>query len=846
MNVEKAIQFEAEITPSGARPGPSSAATLSLIRALLTASTCAVPSETTLGMDSLTAVLGAAFVALDTDGDGYLTASDFSGFAELSYEELRPHIDPFLLYRAPDTDHSSSAGIAFTDHNKEQSTSRSSLGLGDGSKTVNFLDMSIDDLTLGPPPPPLPAPEKGFHNSYESVPAATPLQKADSLWISISSESAVLPSSSEMVRSTSLMDVAETYADEIRRLVSKCSEVLDECDSTTLALLLLYKWDYRLLVEDCVCERGHREVRAAVGLGPRSAPPFLRYDMHAGTTSSEGSGIAMGSSTLGKQRGSLLSASSSDNSLDNRPNVPAPAKVVECFSPVTCEICGDVSEQGNDFYALHCLHWFCATCWEGYLESAIGSRNIQATCPMGQCSKRTTPSMYIFFCGDQVTEQFQFLVAQSFIEEQGRQTGTGAGGSSTSYCKNPRGCSGVVLMADDADSSEAYCSLCSSHFCASCDLPPHAPATCELVTQWEAKGGYLETGKKEDEEARKLKHHTTKPCPKCGVRIEKSGGCPHMTCMQPTCKYQFCWDCMGEYHTSSQCSRPKIAVSAGSILAFDEHDKKCANHFLARKAALSGIRLCMSLLERTTSAHTQSQALALRVRCEAWQVLSDAQSALAHSCIVLYFIPESAKLQFLYDELCGLSTRIQSCLEEGKWANLGISGAPYRTNFGAADSVQSITPVISDAEVRLAAATVADLRKRLREYLLLAATEILPTRAERGASSTAASAGGVPSSPTSVQNSRRSSRHGSRNSSQPSTPYRSGSLRSPSPTKGSALRSPSALSGGSGSGRAPPGALGSASFSQRRASGGSSHSVLMSLLSRNAADATSLTFGRNA
>jgi sulfatase maturation enzyme AslB (radical SAM superfamily) len=27
-------------------------------------------------------------------------------------------------------------------------------------------------------------------------------------------------------------------------------------------------------------------------------------------------------------------------------------------------------------------------------------------------------------------------------------------------------------------------------------------------------------------EARKLKHLTTKPCPKCGVRIEKSGGCP--------------------------------------------------------------------------------------------------------------------------------------------------------------------------------------------------------------------------------------------------------------------------------------------------------------------------------
>lgn len=84
----------------------------------------------------------------------------------------------------------------------------------------------------------------------------------------------------------------------------------------------------------------------------------------------------------------------------------------------------------------------------------------------------------------------------------------------------------MVVMAEDADSSEAVCSLCATSFCAACDMPPHAPATCEMVAAWEEKGGYLETGKAEDVEARKLKHLTTKPCPRCGVRIEKNGGCP--------------------------------------------------------------------------------------------------------------------------------------------------------------------------------------------------------------------------------------------------------------------------------------------------------------------------------
>jgi hypothetical protein len=97
------------------------------------------------------------------------------------------------------------------------------------------------------------------------------------------------------------------------------------------------------------------------------------------------------------------------------------------------------------------------------------------------------------------------------------------------YCKNPRGCKGVILMADDADDSEARCSLCNTSFCAACDLPPHAPASCEMVAQWEERGGYLETGRSEDIEARKLKHLTTKPCPRCGVRIEKNGGCPVST-----------------------------------------------------------------------------------------------------------------------------------------------------------------------------------------------------------------------------------------------------------------------------------------------------------------------------
>nr|XP_058145645.1 E3 ubiquitin-protein ligase parkin isoform X6 [Dasypus novemcinctus] len=41
---------------------------------------------------------------------------------------------------------------------------------------------------------------------------------------------------------------------------------------------------------------------------------------------------------------------------------------------------------------------------------------------------------------------------------------------------------------------------------------------------------------------------TTKPCPRCHVPVEKNGGCMHMKCPQPQCKFEWCWNCSLEWN----------------------------------------------------------------------------------------------------------------------------------------------------------------------------------------------------------------------------------------------------------------------------------------------------------
>ncbi|CAM9375972.1 unnamed protein product [Heterosigma akashiwo] len=58
---------------------------------------------------------------------------------------------------------------------------------------------------------------------------------------------------------------------------------------------------------------------------------------------------------------------------------------------------------------------------------------------------------------------------------------------------------------------------------------------------------YAATDRFKEEVTTEVIKKTTKQCPSCKAPTEKNGGCNHMTCANPSCKFQWCWLCLKEY-----------------------------------------------------------------------------------------------------------------------------------------------------------------------------------------------------------------------------------------------------------------------------------------------------------
>ncbi|KAF1850949.1 uncharacterized protein K460DRAFT_302543 [Cucurbitaria berberidis CBS 394.84] len=109
--------------------------------------------------------------------------------------------------------------------------------------------------------------------------------------------------------------------------------------------------------------------------------------------------------------------------------------------------------------------------------------------------------------------------------------------------------------SDKRGKQKIACPYCEYEICSKCNRP------------WKSHGtdGCNKAKEKEDRASEKMvKALGAKPCPQCGLNIQKNGGCDHMTCQH--CRQHFCWQCLVLYSNNFQhaegCIHGQVNVAA--------------------------------------------------------------------------------------------------------------------------------------------------------------------------------------------------------------------------------------------------------------------------------------------
>ena len=222
--------------------------------------------------------------------------------------------------------------------------------------------------------------------------------------------------------------------------------------------------------------------------------------------------------------------------------------------------------------SLGCGHRLCLSCWKGYLVTAVndGKLCIVYRCPGFKCPilvpdrtfKNLTESVvqehskmlsqagclpcsltvWRYFClfRPDVFARHQHYLLRSYVEDN----------RSLRWCPGARCNLAIRALRSSVQSVKCTCGHAS---CFQCGEESHAPVTCKQLAEWNdkcknesetahwiiAKSDSLGARRRMLDYAAQLAHlalwfiarvlsHSTKKCPKCGVRIEKSQGCNHV------------------------------------------------------------------------------------------------------------------------------------------------------------------------------------------------------------------------------------------------------------------------------------------------------------------------------
>ncbi|WOK96608.1 putative E3 ubiquitin-protein ligase ARI7 [Canna indica] len=338
---------------------------------------------------------------------------------------------------------------------------------------------------------------------------------------------------------------------------------------------------------------------------------------------------------------------------------------------INCGICFE-NYVRSKMSAACCGHYFCNTCWKGYIATSIdeGPGCLMLRCPDPSCHAAVGRDMINKLAGRKEKDKYARYLLRSYVEDNKK----------IKWCPSP-GCDYAVNFNINSIRYDVCCN-CSHTFCWSCTEEVHRPVDCGMVAKWITKNNA------ESENTNWILANS-KPCPKCQRPIEKNQGCMHMSCRAP-CKFEFCWLCLGAWSEHGAKTGGFYSCnsyeSAKRDEAFNESEKRrkraklslerythyyerWATNESSRKKALEDLGIMQTKnLEKLCLVQGQSEAQ-LKFIIEAWLQIVECRRVLKWTYAYGFYLPEHeyTKKQF-FEYLQGEAEfgleRLHQCAEK--------------------------------------------------------------------------------------------------------------------------------------------------------------------------------------
>nr|XP_028579673.1 E3 ubiquitin-protein ligase parkin isoform X2 [Podarcis muralis] len=191
---------------------------------------------------------------------------------------------------------------------------------------------------------------------------------------------------------------------------------------------------------------------------------------------------------------------------------------------ISCITCTDVRSPVLVFQCIH-RHVICLDCFHLYCVTMLNNRQFihdpdlgySLPCVAG-CPDSLIKELHHFrILGEEQYNRYQCYGAEECVLQMGGV-----------LCPTP-GCGAGLLP--ETEVRKIVCEPSNGMGCGGYGVDEHAA----LQARWE-------------EASKETIKRTTKPCPKCHVPVEKDGGCMHMKCPRPQCRFEWCWNCSLEWN----------------------------------------------------------------------------------------------------------------------------------------------------------------------------------------------------------------------------------------------------------------------------------------------------------